>query len=348
MQLWIKRTVQLSLILLFTLLFLELATRILMPQIAISPVLGKLDPILGYTLKPNVTAIHKTTEFNTLVHINSRGYRSSELDYLRNTGTQNGTKRILFLGDSMTYGWGVNAEERYTDILAEELGFELLNAGIPGYKMSNIDAYYETEGYKYNADIVVLAYNLRTGAANINSAEYGVENGTLVKKPLYVLTLKNKIKKIVAQSSLYSYFSQHSYLFSLFRNAVVSFLNVQAPAQMNCSSIEETWYTTTKEREVLTVQDLNSMVTRENKTFVVVVLPLSYCHFDSLLTDFMNSTNLPHQYYLGPAFAAANTTEYYYPLDGHWNALGHSIAAQGLLAYFQTLFSEENLETQSI
>lgn len=42
--------------------------------------------------------------------------------------------RILFLGDSFTWGWGINNEERYTDILQGMLPeYQLLNAGITGY-----------------------------------------------------------------------------------------------------------------------------------------------------------------------------------------------------------------------
>ncbi len=320
-----------------TLFLLELFIRLFIPNIPITPVIGILDETQGYKLKADVDSIHKTSEFTTIVYTNSQGYRSPEIDYTKNDNII----RVLFLGDSMTYGWGVNAEERYTNVLADSLGFEMLNAGVPGYKLSNILAYYETEGYKYNPDIVVLAYNLRTGAPNINAGEYEVVNGTLIKKPLYIPTLKNRVKNVIAHFPFYNFLSQHSYLFALVRNSIVVFLNAQAKPITNCTIIEKTWYNSTKEREVLIVQDLNTQVLAQNKTFVLIVLPISYCDFDPLLTDFMNATNLPHQYYLGPAFAT-NISMYYFPLDGHWNAFGHGIAAQELLPYFQILLSENH------
>ena len=321
-----KKIAVLCAFLFIAILFLEFYLRFFAPQ-NISPVIAELDPILGYKLKANVTAVHKTTEFNTIVHTNSEGYRSSEMIYEKGDKT-----RILFLGDSMTYGWGVNTEERFSDIVAKNLDLEMLNTGVPGYKVSNMDAYYETEGYKYHSDIVLLAYNLRTGIVNINSQEYEVNNSTLIKKTLYVSNAKNNLKNIVAEIPFYSFLSQHSQLFSFFRNIVVGLLEQQQVGETlsNCTTLQDQWYSHNKEREVLIVQDIQNFTTQQNSSFILVLLPLPSCNFTNLLSDFKNATNVTTVIDLSSTFAN-NTSSYYYPIDQHWNAQGHALAAQTII-----------------
>jgi hypothetical protein len=66
----IKKLFALILIILICLVFLEFTVQIFAPQ-DISPVIGELDPILGYKLKANVSAVHKTSEFDTVVYKNA-------------------------------------------------------------------------------------------------------------------------------------------------------------------------------------------------------------------------------------------------------------------------------------
>ncbi len=41
-------------------------------------------------------------------------------------------KKLLCIGDSLTEGYGIAAELRWTDLLADELGMEVRNAGVSG------------------------------------------------------------------------------------------------------------------------------------------------------------------------------------------------------------------------
>ena len=81
-----------------------------------------------------------------------------------------------------------SAEERFTDLIQDVTGFEVVNAGVPGYKLSNMLAYYENEGYKYQPDILVIMYNLNSGIIDLNTAQYSVVNNTLVKSNLSITT----------------------------------------------------------------------------------------------------------------------------------------------------------------
>ena len=63
--------------------------------------------------------------------INSRGFRGKAPDP--------GKRIILFLGDSVTFGWGVRAEDCFVGLLQQRLktegyeDFDVINAGVPGY-----------------------------------------------------------------------------------------------------------------------------------------------------------------------------------------------------------------------
>jgi hypothetical protein len=68
--------------------------------------------------------------------------------------------RIMFLGDSYTAGWQVPLSETYTgrlqDWLANTDEYDFINAGLHGWGTDRQYLYYQTEGHRYNSDVVVL------------------------------------------------------------------------------------------------------------------------------------------------------------------------------------------------
>jgi hypothetical protein len=72
--------------------------------------------------------------------------------------------RILFLGDSCTFGYGVAHDEAFPQvvesILREKTGkdVECINAGVPGYTLFQGYRYLETEGLRYQPDLVIVNF----------------------------------------------------------------------------------------------------------------------------------------------------------------------------------------------
>lgn len=70
------------------------------------------------------------------------------------------TTRIMFLGDSFTAGWQVPLAETYTgrlrDWLADTNDYDFINAGLHGWGTDRQLLYYQTDGYRYDSDVVVL------------------------------------------------------------------------------------------------------------------------------------------------------------------------------------------------
>jgi hypothetical protein len=125
--------------LLFTLLLAEAALRLLgiaeagrgsawfaggnHPRFLFQP-----DPLSGYTLRPGFRGreIAPGNEFDVPAVIDGRGRR----DHRHTAPPQ---PCVLAVGDSMTFGEGVSAEDTFAAILERETGLRVYNGGVPGY-----------------------------------------------------------------------------------------------------------------------------------------------------------------------------------------------------------------------
>ena len=113
------------------------------------------DPKISYRLKPGFTG----AVYGSHVEINSRGLREAEaLGY----ESEPGAIRILCLGDSVVFGFGVSAEETFPSVLEtlltqdSDAEFETVNTGVPGYNTVQEVRFLETEGVQYQPDLVLL------------------------------------------------------------------------------------------------------------------------------------------------------------------------------------------------
>lgn len=94
------------------------------------------------------------------VRINSHGLRDEEHAWEKAPGVL----RVLGIGDSFTFGWGVSSEEtflkRLEPILSAATGrrIETINAGVPGWGLNQYYLYLRDTGLRYSPDVVVLAY----------------------------------------------------------------------------------------------------------------------------------------------------------------------------------------------
>jgi hypothetical protein len=120
-------------------LLAEGVTRLVMPDSVKLRLMHQPDEKLGYTLVPNYTMTHQTSEFSVSIKINSEGLRDHEFPAKKDPMIYH----ILVLGDSFTFDVGVNAEESYPKMLEAMLNkasrgkaartYEVINAGVEGY-----------------------------------------------------------------------------------------------------------------------------------------------------------------------------------------------------------------------
>ena len=120
-----------------------------------APVFGS-HPTLGKWSLPNTQGIVERREYRIHVHINTKGLRGPEKDYPKPPGKF----RILFLGDSFTYGTGAEENETFVH-LVEQIGVsrvDAINGGAPGSSTADEFRFLSLEGYKYSPDLIVLCF----------------------------------------------------------------------------------------------------------------------------------------------------------------------------------------------
>ena len=111
-----------------------------------------------FRIAPNVKVYVKKTNWTLIT--NQDGFRGRPLN-----DKYPGAKRILVIGDSYVFGWGVNTNQIFTSILEEKLNLKyqrkkylVFNAGVPGYNTEQ--EYYLLESIISTAqpDVVILGY----------------------------------------------------------------------------------------------------------------------------------------------------------------------------------------------
>jgi hypothetical protein len=104
--------------------------------------------------------VAQTLEFESRVRTNRWGLRGGDVA----ERPAPGMFRILVLGDSFTHAAQVDDEATFTARLADRLAAsgvraEVLNAGVNGWGTDNAVLYYEQEGYRFEPDLVLLAFD---------------------------------------------------------------------------------------------------------------------------------------------------------------------------------------------
>lgn len=115
------------------------------------------NPRIIYELIPNLSVRFKDQPLS----INASGFRGQEIPIEKNVRTL----RIVGIGDSIMFGWGVQEHETYLALLTQKLnanaqGFvwEAINTGVPGYNTWMEVETLKQKGVRYQPDIVILNY----------------------------------------------------------------------------------------------------------------------------------------------------------------------------------------------
>lgn len=114
------------------------------------------DPLISFRLRPG----YEDFVFGSHVKINNKGLRDDEIPYQK----PDNETRILLLGDSVTFGYGVPVEETFADQWEawlnenSETRWQVINSGVPSYTTVQEARWFETEGLRYQPDAVIVTY----------------------------------------------------------------------------------------------------------------------------------------------------------------------------------------------
>ncbi len=139
------------------LLIIEVAIRFIDPQSDLrrKDLFFQYEPFIGFEGIPEKKGVFANSYFNTTVIHNNEGFRDVNHDK-KNTQKK---FRMLVLGDSFTWGHGVENDQIYMKVLEEhDPGIETINMGGPGGDPQGELKVYTSRGVDYEHDVVMVGF----------------------------------------------------------------------------------------------------------------------------------------------------------------------------------------------
>ncbi len=164
------------------------------------------DPETFWRLRPGVTLPQETRPFFGLIS-NSQSLRGE-----REFGPKaDGAIRILFLGDSCTFGYGLSHEETVAyqaeQRLREQFPYaeiQCINAGVPGYTLFQGQQQLESIGYALEPDLIILSFGWNDGDSwdgRSDAAQYASLRAAMAPAPLAWSRLAAMVSRAVASGN---------------------------------------------------------------------------------------------------------------------------------------------------
>jgi lysophospholipase L1-like esterase len=323
------------------------------------------DQLLGWRPRPNVQGVHDIPGlFSSTFRTNRQGLRGvREFPFERGKAA-----RMVVVGDSFTWGYGVNDEDVYVSKLAELLPkVEIINLGVTAYGPSQELEYFKSEGVRYRPDIVVLSFCLN----DIEEYEYkSIKNGMSAGQDLamYGRSSGNLKRWVSERVYLYSFIMDRINTSKALVNLLVRLgikgelggyealdINLRPSLKQYPIELEEQWESTKSKLRM--IRD----IAHDQKARLVLVLipsrqsiePTSFAHTIAYTRYEPNDFDLDKPYRLLEQFALDEQIEVINPVaafvraneggnklylanDSHFTPAGHELFAKEITTYLQT------------
>lgn len=293
----------------------------------------KYDALLGWAHQPGQEGIFETQQFRTAVRINENGLRDRSHTYQRHDDK----KRILVLGDSFAWGYGVEESERFSQRLEGSMDVEVINAGVSGYSTDQELLWYQNEGIKYDADLVILVVSGNdigdNGKELVSTIYYKpkflMKDGELVPTgyPVPQTSSKGKFVYALSQRSALAYFLVLRYFDVLNLYAKLRSNTDEQSAPKPASKVEKEPFKLT----IALIDEMKNIAESKDAKFMIVSndrwwnLPSNAATYEDFVTAMEDEGFLVLDVESLPGF---DPEKMLIPDDGHWNPSGHEFAAQ--------------------
>jgi lysophospholipase L1-like esterase len=286
-----------------------------------------------WALRPNFTTTVRTPDGVVTYKINAQGIRSSY-----DISQKALTPRIFIIGDSYTFGVGVNEEIAFPRVLDTVLKQQGLNTTIVNLGVAGFGTFHSYERLREYAEllgmpqIVVYMFHLNDPVDNIAGKKevvYGIR-----------IDAHRKYKRLLAVIG-HSYHLSRSIAF-LFDRLYDTFFNPRRQKILNLEDSAIDIYD--REDFQSTVKYLSELITwTSQRNIRLLVVTTDYSHYSDPLKTFLNDHHVP-MIEGGDIFARLNADKLPIRLiEGHWNQQGHKLIAQGIAEY---LLQEKWLENK--
>ena len=315
------------------LIAVEFLSRFLCPQWA--PIAAprysywNFDDKLGWAHKPNRKGRFDREDFSIQVNINSDKLRDDEYSLERT-----GKKRMLVLGDSFGWGWGVDLKDRFSEILEQRhADWEIINASVAGYSTDQEYLYLKERGIEYSPDVVLLLVYENDFYGNT------VSEHNLYNKPCFVrvgnnLVLKNSpVPPRSFQQRLEHFLVGKTWFLKqiywgwiTLKSGIPRHLNegVQVKPEDIGQSQDEIM--------ALLIRDMNAFCKDHTMRLILVSVPMDTAK-RAVLQKACLSEGIPYLP-LDSAFAASKE-KMTFEHDLHWNVAGQRLAADTIDAFLR-------------
>jgi len=136
-------------------------------------------------LRPGITRRQVTPHWDVTIAINQDGLRD------RSEPAVDGKGRIVAVGDSMQFGWGVELPQTYLYIVEEGLSSDsvrVVKAGMPGVGTSDEAQWLQAHGDQYSPRMVIVSFFVGNDFVDCQMGgvlkQFTVRDGLMVKRPL--------------------------------------------------------------------------------------------------------------------------------------------------------------------
>jgi lysophospholipase L1-like esterase len=300
----------------------------------------KYDSLLGWAHQPGQEGIFETPQFRTVVRINQKGLRDREHSYER----LNDTGRILVLGDSFAWGYGVEESERFSELLETSLGVEAVNAGVSGYSTDQELLWFRGEGIKYESDLVILVIAGNDIGDNERQLVHTIyykpqfvrEEGHLILTgyPVPRTSPQGRFIYFLSQRSALAYFLVQRYfdLVSFYRDFRGDLNNTNS-SQIGASAARESFGLT-----IALINEMRNVAESEGAKFMIVSTDrwwngLSGETYREFIDALQNEGFLVLDVEAMPGF---DSGEMLIPDDSHWSRAGHEFVAEKVKEFIES------------
>lgn len=309
-----------------------------------------------------------------MVHTNSFGMRNPEISLQKPPGT----KRILFIGDSFTMGWGVEEENGYVRLTEKFLKeahlsypVQTINAGFTAAGPSGYYLSLKLDGLQFDPDVVVVGFFLGNDILSRKDVEWvhvdnqGLPNVVRSKSTYIDATGQLRLKELPL--AYHVPYLRRSHLFILIMNAL--FKDMVIPGQesliadticvfnRSCHDFDQA-----KSEVKVLFSAMHALLKNNGKKLVVAIIPTHFqVHFNveyktryslpirpserRFLNDefiqFFQEQGIEYVDLLPPLIDAAGQNRLYFNQDDHWNENGHKVAADAITEKLVELETEQ-------
>jgi hypothetical protein len=289
------------------------------------------DELLGWAHRPGQEGRLVHPDFSVEVRISSQGLRDAEYSYERTS-----KKRMLVLGDSFGWGFGVEHDEVFSEILERRHpDWEVINASVSGYGTDQQLLYLDRRGRRFAPDAVLLLFHNSDFENNTSGVQYWHNKPFFALDEDRVMLKNHPVPGPTLKQRLDRFFIGKTYLLSRLYRPTLGRLAWRHPGdRVDRGSYGSVEYKELMARRLL--GEIHDRCREMEARFLLVSGPLLPRGRETL-EDWSRRAGVQHLALDTHLAAAARELSVEFPHDRHWNPAGHAVVAGAIEEFLRSI-----------